>query len=220
MNREESWSENAWTAARHIYDKIIIHPFVRELSAGTLPVEKFEYYLQQDALYLDQYSPALSHIASRIPDKNHMETFIGFARDGIMVEQAMHREFLKKLPVREPEMSPACLLYTSVIRSLRSAPVEVEAAAVLPCFWIYQKVGQDIAANQSNPEENPYRQWIGTYSDETFVESTKKAIAICDDLAKNTSDKVRQMMTEKFVLCSKMEWMFWDSAYSLEKWKI
>ena len=46
----------------------------------------------------------------------------------------------------------------------------------------------------------------------------EKAIAICDQIAEKSNLKVE--MTEAFTYASKMEWMFWDSAYRLEKWPV
>ncbi len=97
----------------------------------------------------------------------------------------------------QKEISPACLLYTSLLGSQAAAPVEVEAAAVLPCFWVYQRVGADILSRQQ-----------------------AEAVAICDSLAEAAGADTRRMMTDIFVRCTKMEWMFWDSAWRLEQWSI
>lgn len=99
-------------------------------------------------------------------------------------------------------------------------PVEVEVASVLPCFWIYRSVGRAIIDKNDKGNRNPYSRWIETYSDKSFEKATRKAIDICDALAELASDTVRKQMTDVFVLCSKMEWLFWDSAWRLEKWKI
>ena len=82
----ERWSLGAWEAALPVYRKIIGHPFVEELAAGTLAAERFTHYLRQDALYLDCYAKVLAHIASRAERKDHVAAFLGFASDGIAVE--------------------------------------------------------------------------------------------------------------------------------------
>ena len=89
------WSEEAWKASEDIYEKILQHPFVKGLADGTLPAEKFRFYIEQDALYLRQYFRVLSHIASRLDDISEAETFIKFASDGVAVEKALHGSFLK-----------------------------------------------------------------------------------------------------------------------------
>lgn len=219
MSAPNLWSRTAWEAARPVYERIAAHPFVEELARGTLAPERFRFYLRQDALYLDSYARRLAHIASRLGRKEHTEAFVRFASDGIEVERALHETLLQGDVPAAGEMSPACLLYTSVLDSQATAPVEVEAAAVLPCFWVYQRVGETILARQTD-DANPYAAWIATYADPAFADATARAIAICDELAAETGDAVRRRMTELFVRCTKMEWLFWDSAYRLEQWKI
>ena len=213
------WSDSAWEAARPVYEKILEHPFVRALADGTLSAERFRFYLRQDALYLDGYARRLAHIAARLGRKEHTEAFLRFAADGIAVERALHEQFLGGEPPASEEISPACLLYTSVLESQATAPVEVEAAAVLPCFVVYQRVGEAIHAQQQGTE-NPYRQWIETYADPAFAASTAEATAICDALADAAGDATRRRMTDIFVRCTRMEWLFWESAWQLETWKI
>ncbi|MDE7153563.1 MAG: TenA family protein, partial [Muribaculaceae bacterium] len=138
----------------------------------------------------------------------------------VAVEKELHGSFLQVDMPLENEMSPTCALYTSTLLSQTLEPVEVEAASVLPCFWIYQKVGESIYAEGGSTASNPYRSWIDTYADPAFAESTNKAIEICNRLADNVSPAVREKMTKIFVKCARLEWMFWESAWNLEKWKI
>lgn len=214
-----NWSQHAWQAAEPIYNKIIELPFVKELAEGILDPVRFEFYLCQDALYLNSYSSVLAHIASRCNAPRHRESFLKFASDGIAVENALHESFLHEIPVdKRPSVSPTCMLYISVLKSQSYMPVEVEAAAVLPCFWIYREVGREIS--RQSKADNPYAKWIDTYSDVVFDRSTQEAIKICDEMAANASLQTRQQMTDIFVLCAKMEWLFWHSAWNLEQWKI
>ncbi|MDE6137414.1 MAG: TenA family protein [Muribaculaceae bacterium] len=214
------WSEEAWEAAEGIYDSITRHPFVTQLADGTLSREKFLQYQRQDSLYIAEYSRVLAHIASRLPGMDRTADFIKFAGDGVYVERALHEVFLDGDRPDPSEMSPACLLYTSLLKACSYSSVEVEAAAVLPCFWVYLRVGLSIAEKQAGVAGNPYKAWIDTYSDPAFVESTRRAIEICDELAEAATPEVRKQMTEIFVRCTRMEWLFWDSAWNLEQWKI
>ncbi|HAP29238.1 MAG TPA: thiaminase II [Porphyromonadaceae bacterium] len=213
----EKWSEKAWKEVEPIYRAILDHPFVSELAEGTLSHERFLFYIRQDSLYIANYCRVLAHIASRLTDTDQTEDFLRFAADGVAVERALHQSFLTgdEAPATP---TPTCALYCRYEKSCGLEPVEVEAAAILPCFWVYQRVGCDIMA-RSNPG-NPYSAWIATYADPAFEASTRRAIEICDTLAENASGSVRHRMTEAFVDCTRMEWMFWDSAYNLEKWKI
>ena len=49
-------SQRLREAARPIWDRCLSHPFVLGLGGGTLPVEKFQYFMLQDYLYLFDYA--------------------------------------------------------------------------------------------------------------------------------------------------------------------
>ena len=215
------WSEQAWQAALPVYNKILKLDFLRELMDGTLPHDKFRFYVQQDALYLNGFGKALAGIAARLENPAHMGAFVTFAGDTMAVERDMHQSFFDVLgKPEELEPSPTCLLYTSyMLKQLADAPVETAMASVLPCFWVYKEVGDYILANQTKGA-NQYQNWIDTYGGDEYGAAVEKAIAICDELAAECTQKQRDAMTKSYVICTKMEWMFWDSAYKLEQWPI
>ena len=53
-----------------------------------------------------------------------------------------------------------------------------------------------------------------------FENSVNKAIAITNKFAKTASTETLYKMELAFEKASKLEWMFWDSAYNKEQWKI
>ncbi len=218
MSTTKKWSDEAWQAALPTYNAILELPFLKELAAGTLPMEKFIFYLRQDAIYIENYCKVLASIASRVADKAHTEAFLHYALDGVSVEKTMHETYLAPYGPADTEPSPTCLLYMSMQGAQATAPVEVQAAAILPCFWVYLMAGRHIAATAT--ADNPFAAWIATYSDPSFDVSNQQCIDICDALAEKASPEVRRRMTEVFVLATKMEWMFWNSAYKLEQWEI
>jgi len=111
-------------------------------------------------------------------------------------------------------------LYTSYLhKQLANAPVEVVLAAVLPCFRIYKEVGDHILKHQTKGN-NPYQSWIDTYGGEEFERSVTMAITVCDEIASQHTDARQQEMMEAYLVCSRLEWMFWESAYRQEEWLI
>lgn len=213
------WSETAWGAITPIFEAILRHPFLAGLTAGTLDREKFLFYLDQDALYLDDFGKALAGIAVKSAARDHVESFLQFSGDTIAVERELHRSYLGQID-SAASPTPTCLLYTSFMhRQLAIAPVEVAVATVLPCFWVYQAVGDSILAGETVPG-NPYQNWINTYGGDEYGQAVTRAVAIADALAEQTTPAVRAEMTRAFVLCARMEWMFWDAAWRLEKWPV
>ncbi|MEH0007819.1 MAG: TenA family protein [Flavobacteriales bacterium] len=221
MKNAMNWSEKAWEAIAPIYEKILVHPFIEELKAGSLAEEKFKCYVQQDSLYLADFAKVLAAIASKLDKSEHRQTYLGFALETISVENALHETFFQKRNINPlVEQSPWCLSYTSFLRAqLVDQPVEIAMAAVLPCFWIYKKVGDYIVQTQT-PIENKYRDWIDTYGGAAFALSVGKAIRITDEIAADCSMRRQRQMIDAFITAAKMEWLFWAGAYQQAEWKI
>lgn len=215
------WSEQAWERVKPIYNQILAMPFNQELSKGTLPKEKFIFYLAQDAYYLLAFGRTLSAISSRMQDAELVLDFAGFATGAIFAERSLHESYFVEFGLdSEVKPTPSTLLYTNYILSEAAyANVEVAAAAVLPCFWIYKAVGDYIFAQQ-NDDQNPYKRWIDMYAGVEFAAAVEKAINITDQLAMQASAVTREKMLFAFETATRLEWMFWDSAYQMEKWKI
>ena len=214
------WSDNAWQSITPVYESILQMPFIQELTNGTLPLEKFQFYLMQDSLYLEHFGRALAIVGARanaIPD---MLAFFRFAETTIIVENALHESYFKDFGVTERAiMQPACHHYTHFLKStVAIEAVEIGMAAVLPCFWIYKAIGDYIYQHQQK-ENNPYQKWIDTYAGEEFGIAVQAAIDICDANAAQTTDAICSKMTEAFVASSRLEYDFWEAAYINRTWQ-
>ena len=218
------WSGEAWKAALPVFKNILAHPFVTGLADGTLPQDVFAHYIRQDALYLESYARTMSAIAVRLPKQEQRDLMTGFIRDTLAAERYMHELYQsmneKLLPPVPTKASPTCQLYMSYeARLAATAPVEVACAVILPCFTVYQQTGAHLLA-ACKKNGNPYKDWIDAYADPSFDKATRAAVALCDELADKASADVRKEMTDAYVLATRMEWMFWDSAYRMEQWPI
>ncbi len=219
-----AFCDAAWAETAMLREAIHALPFNRELAAGTLDGERFRFYMVQDALYLVEYSRALSVAAARAPDQPAMVRFAEAAREAVVVERALHESYFSRFGLdpaaaARAEPSPTCFGYTSfLLGTALTGTYEVLVAALLPCFWIYQDVGTAIAAE--SPPDNPYQAWVDTYADPEFAEAVAAVKAIGDQAAAATTDAGRAGMMRAFVRSTRYEWMFWDSAYRLETWPI
>ncbi|HAV52432.1 MAG TPA: thiaminase II, partial [Leuconostoc mesenteroides] len=50
------FSQEILTELSDVWQANLKHPFVQEIGEGTLPVEKFKYYMIQDYVYLIHYA--------------------------------------------------------------------------------------------------------------------------------------------------------------------
>lgn len=215
-----NWSDKAWERALPVFNAITQMPFIKELMAGTLAMDRFRFYISQDAVYLEHFSKALALIGARAADIQDALAFIRFAEGAIVVEQALHQSYFRLYDVvHKAGAEPACHHYINCLKSTAALdPVEVSMAAVLPCFRVYKEVGDYILKHQQ-PLDNPYRQWIDTYSGAAFAQLVQQAIDICDRIAAQATPAQREAMTEAYLAASRLEYHFWDSAYQLRTWE-
>ncbi len=215
------WSEKTWAATEPVYRSITEMAFIREMADGSLPREKFLFYIAQDDIYLQAYARTLAMIAARATEPAEVAAFTKFAQIALVSEQMMHEEFFSKTPVEgaAARIQPACHHYTSYLLSVAAtAPVEVAMAAVLPCFWIYREVGAHIYKLSAGSENNPYKAWIDTYVGEEFEALVDEAIALCDAAAARNTPQVQARMTEAYEFAARLEYDFWNAGYLLRKW--
>lgn len=212
-------TETFWQTIVPIYEAIIEHPFNKELAQGILPREKFAFYMQQDALYLADFGRALALMGARAREAEVILQFVQFAEGAVRVERALHESYFQEFGITEPTQvqAPACFAYTNfMLATVSCRSYEEGMAALLPCFWIYREVGRHIHANAVT--QNPYQRWIDTYASEQFSDWVDRAIALTDACGEKANLALRERMLEAFVTSSRLEWMFWDSSFRMEKW--
>lgn len=216
-----NWTDHAWQSIQPLFQEILEMPFIQELKDGTLPLDKFQFYMLQDAKYLEHYGRALAALGSKAMDNKMALDFFDFGKNALVVESALHEAYFEQFGLQahqEITIEPICHHYIHFLKStVAFDPIEVATAAILPCFWIYKEVGDHILETQ-NSSNNPYKNWIDTYSGDEFAEGVKLAIAYTDYMAENSTEEKRKLMLAAFKTASKLEFMFWDAAYKNTKW--
>ena len=219
------FSLQAWKNIDSIYQAILNMPFVKELESGSLDKQVFQQYIIQDGIYLGEFARVLAIVSAKAPQPDIQLQFANSVSEAIVVERSLHENFFAEFGI-EPQValatnpSPTCLNYTNfLIATAYQHSFAVTVAAVLPCFWIYLEVGKYIYQRAST-EDNPYQKWIDTYVDADFEASVNYVIDVVDKSAQKVSVQELELMKRVFYRASQFEWMFWDSAYRLEKWKI
>ncbi|NRI67765.1 TenA family transcriptional regulator [Rhodococcus sp. MS16] len=223
----DRFTDRLWDETKVLRESIDSLEFLRRLGDGTLPLDAFRTYIEQDKLYLEGYSQALSLVAAHAPNPQAAGFWSNSASTAATVESSLHDGLLTGgiLPAETSrlEHSQACLGYVSyLIATAATAPYAVSAAAVLPCFWIYAEVGRDLAASarevlDADPT-HPYAQWVSTYDAPEFHESVAKARELVDAAADAGTEADREAMSEAFRIASRFELMFWDSALHPQPW--
>jgi thiaminase/transcriptional activator TenA len=203
------------------------HPFITELAAGTLPIDKFRFFLEQDNLYLLDYARCLAMGAAKSRDEEELHYFITDLNQVVDRELPSNRELLARVTAMGAEdrggsagMAPANVAYTSYMRSLafHGGPLEI-MAALLPCAWSYIEIAAALA-DRTDHDHPVYADWIGYFSLPDNVETVSGMRADFDRLVEGEASvgARREELERIFVTSSRLEGRFWEMAYTLEQW--
>lgn len=197
-----------WQASSAITSSIETSGFVQRLIAGTLSRDQFNFYLDQDALYLVGYARALATVGVKAP-QGEQQAFWGQASATcIIAESELHHSFLGHDAQGEP--GPVTAAYTNfLIATSYTKPYLVGACAVLPCFWLYAHTGGILPAV---PDEHPYAAWLDTYRDPAFVESTTQLLGYIEQAFADASADERQQATGAYLTACRHELEFFEQA--------
>lgn len=213
------FTDELWEEIAPIKKAIDQGQFVRGLGDGSLSQDKFNYYMVQDALYLAAYAKVLAGLATFAHDPDDLVFWAEASANSIKVERELHASHVDVMAAAMP--SPTCRAYSDFLAAqLASGEYGIVAAAVLPCFWIYQVVGTELLDTAGDLEKHPYGDWIGMYANPVFAQETKIVRGIVDRAAEGVLELQRQRMRDAFVQASRYEWMFWDAAWRMETWPI
>jgi thiaminase/transcriptional activator TenA len=219
-----SWTASLWARTDDIYQAILDHPFLRGLTDGTLDEDRFAYYVAQDAHYLRDFARALAVVGAKAPTHADTAMFADHAAGTAKVELALHHTLMPQLgldPDRLAEIvvSPTTTAYTSFLLNVAYGGTFAEAmAAVLPCYWIYQRVGEALL-ERGSPDKR-YQMWIDTYAGEEFASSVAAVLALGDRIGPQLTAAEKMTATGHFVTSARYEWMFWDAAWRRETWPV
>jgi thiaminase/transcriptional activator TenA len=200
-----------------ILEKIYSHPFVKELASGTLEQEKFVFYLQQDWLYLNEFSQALAGAALLAPNAAQASSLIKFSHEVNICEQELHLSFFKEYKVPKSNiLSPACFNYTNFLRATVSRGNYAAAlVGLLPCFSVYRDVGTYIF--KISHSGNPYKDWINTYSSEEFSKSVDEMVSLIRQEIRDKPLMEIDNLLNLYKISAHFEFEFWDDAYFLRE---
>ena len=219
------FSEQLRRQAEKIRRAILTHPFLDELQAGTLPMDRFIYFILQDYLYLLDFAQVLCLGGANSPDLGTLEIFSRHALIVVEVERSFHASFGKSLGLSQKQLDrtpkgPVTEAYTRHLQAVaRAGSLGEIVAAVLPCYWIYGDVGKRLYRNRPK-KPDIYRKWIEIYASEDYWRPVREQIRLMDRLGAGARSGEKKLMSSHFILSSRYEFLFWDQAYRLEDWPV
>ena len=222
-----SFSNRLRQLAKPSWQAQLIHPFVLALGNGTLPEEKFKYYILQDARFLGDLARVFAAGALKAPDSESALRFAKLAEETITVERSLHESYGKRWNMTAEHMTrvpmaPTNYAYTRHMLTVAHSGSAAEITAVaLPCAWIYCVVGQHLLKKGPPPRNHPYRNWLMLYASARVCRSAAVDAPAGGSLGDRRRGKEEQRRMEaSFVISSRYEWMFWDMAWNEEQWPV
>ncbi|PZO44736.1 MAG: TenA family transcriptional regulator [Shackletoniella antarctica] len=179
-------SDTLWHANQDLATACLHHSFVQGLGDGTLPKEKFAYYVGQDAFFLEAFARAYSIAAAKAPTWEAFQVFHQLA-DGVLAELTLHGGYAQEWGVDLATVAPgaATRRYTDFLLSTAwgQAP-GATAVAMAPCMRLYAFLGQLLAQLDLPPHR--YSPWIDTYSSDQFEPLAAQLEDLLDNHAADT----------------------------------
>ncbi len=210
--------------SRSIVEDFHSHPFVKGIANGELPIEKFQFYMIQDYLYLLDYAKVFSIGAAKASDPSLMRVFSDYVSSILSGEMDVHKGYMKKLGIdlKDAEnaiMSQDNLSYTSYMLRMayEGGPAEV-CAAILPCAISYEEIARKMVENDPACVDHEfYGAWIKSYAGEEYHNENIEVMELTDKAAEGYSQKQIDRLIEIGRRCTLYEGRFWDMAWEMRK---
>jgi thiaminase (transcriptional activator TenA) len=202
------------------------HPFLGELTRGTLPLDSFRFFIEQDLLFLPEFARCMAMGAGKSATEDELEFFTRQLDGIIRLEIPSNRRLLEQVIELGAEdrggslaMAPANLAYTRFLlaTAAQGGPLEI-TAAILPCSWSYVEIAR---ALKGELVPHPvYSDWVSFYLQEEEAELVLNMRETFDEMTREeaVSDRKRRQLAEIFMMSSRLEGMFWQMAYTLDQW--
>ena len=205
------WTAALWAAGGDTWHQILDLPFVRALGDGTLDEDLFAFYLDQDALYLRDYSRALATLSARADTAEAQVHWAAGAHEAIAAESQLHEGWLANR-ARLGGPSPITMGYTNFLRaSAAGDDYVVGAAAILPCYWLYEEVGAVLSSQ--NHADHPYAEWLSLYGGEEFAAEVARSLAEVERAFETASPAQRVRAARAYLSACVYEREFFDQAH-------
>ena len=225
MNLSLRFTEEVRRKVDPLWRKEHNHPFVQGIGDGTLAIDKFQYYLKQDFVFLIGFSRAIAIAIAKANNLDDMSWFSRLLNETLNTEMDLHFSYCQEFGLSEAEIaktvpSPTTEAYINHLLQVANNGTTIETAvAILPCSWGYSEIGKKLEA-QGLPTEAPlYSRWIEMYSSPDFEELAKDLRNFIDREHDKLPEDGRMKLVNIFFKSSEYEYRFWDAAFRMECWQ-
>ncbi len=173
-------TQDLWESNYHLATLSLNTKFVQGIKNGDLPKKKFQEYLAQDYFFLESFARAYGLAVSKSRDKNTIK-ILSELLSGVSEELILHENYAKEwdIDLTTNSIEPATKKYTDFLEEVSTKLSLIEImCAMTPCMRLYSWLGKNLLNMIS---DNPYKEWILTYADESFDNLAKSLENLIDE---------------------------------------
>lgn len=197
------------------------HDFVNEIGEGTLPIESFRYYLEQDYIFLVHFSRAWALAVYKSSSVAEMQWATEILHSTINTEMSLHVGFSERFGVSQEQLentkeAQANLAYTRFVLDKGLAGDLLDLyVALMPCVVGYAEIGNRLSLEYDSVlADNPYREWIEMYSSEEYQTLAIKSISVLERICRERGGMSRiDELKATFRSATVLEEGFWSLCY-------
>ena len=225
MTNNSKFTDELRQLAAPIWEADLKHPFVRGMANGSLPTEKFKFYLIQDYLFLLDYSRVFAYGVIKAHDEATMALFSQLLNETLNTEMDLHRGYCEKFGISAAEMESAPMAPTThaytrhLLHVAQFGTLADVIAGVLPCQWGYAEIGTTLAEQGGSPEPL-YQEWIDMYASAEFLALGEWLRNLLNEITSEIGPIEKQRVQQNFLLSSRYEYLFWEMAWTEQAWQI
>jgi thiaminase (transcriptional activator TenA) len=223
---EPAFSASLRAQCDRIWAGLHAHPFLGELARGTLPLDRFRFFIEQDLLFLPAFARCMALGAAKSASDAELEFFTRQLDGIIRLELPSNRRLLDHVIGLGAEdrggsraMAPANVAYTSFLLATAAGggPLEI-TAAILPCAWSYIEIATELKDEIAG--HPVYSDWVAFYLQPEEADLVTNMRETFDGMTRAgaVSEEKRRQLAEIFTMSSRLEGMFWEMAYTLDQW--
>lgn len=220
-------NENAVTVSsellaigRPMWEQSLACPFLQGIRDGSLPKEKFMFYMVQDYLYLKEYVKLFALGVVKSGDIPTMRYFQAYEAQILNTEMETHRSYMAHIGItpeeaENAETAPENQAYTDFMLARAWEGSAADAAVtVLACAESYEYIARRIIEEDPSAAEHPfYGEWVRSYGDPDYAASNRELEKLMDSLTSSASEADRRRFRDIFVKCTRCEDAFWAMGW-------
>ncbi len=161
---------------RQGWERVVLHPFVLGLGAGTLPRRTFASYMAQDYLFVGSLARTVAYGIAKAPSAAEARPLAAFLQTLLGAEDDLFGRVFDELgmpsPVEaRPDPLPVTARFGRFVESVgRRSTFEEIATALYVTEGTYADWAARLVAGGARPGDTLYRDWIDIHADPALAE--------------------------------------------------